>query len=273
MRASFGESLPRLEDKHFLIGRGCYLDDVQIARCCTGVSLRSPHPHADIKSIDTADVLAVITGADIEAAGLGKIQIVASLNNWDGSPQAQPPRPLLATDRTRFTGEAVALVVAESVAVARDAAEAVFVDYEPLYACTTMTTAAAQDATQIWSEAPGNVCLDWEIGDEPGTAQAFENADHIVELALASNRVPPTPMEPRGCIGQFDRGHAAYTLHVSSQGPHDLQQQMAKEVLKIPADSLRVITPDVGGGLSAVKSSCIRSMAPFSGQPNSQDGL
>lgn len=238
MRASFGESLPRLEDKHFLIGRGCYLDDVQIARCCTGVSLRSPHPHADIKSIDTADVLAVITGADIEAAGLGKIQIVASLNNWDGSPQAQPPRPLLATDRTRFTGEAVALVVAE----------AVFVDYEPLYACTTMTTAAAQDATQIWSEAPGNVCLDWEIGDEPGTAQAFENADHIVELALASNRVTPTPMEPRGCIGQFDRGHAAYTLHVSSQGPHDLQKQMAKEVLKIPADSLRVITPDVGGG-------------------------
>ncbi len=145
-------------------------------------------------------------------------------------------------------GDPVALVVADSMNAARDGVEAVRVDYAELPVCASIKQALAPDAAAIWPDVGNNLCLDWETGDPCGVQEAFDRAAHVVELDLGSNRVVPTPMEPRGCIGQYDEGREMYTLHVSSQGPHSIRDQLARDVLKVPQDALRVITPDVGGG-------------------------
>lgn len=254
MAADVGQSLLRREDRRFLTGQGCYLDDLPLARGCVGVFVRSPHAHAKINSLETSvaleisGVLAVVTGADLVAAGMGSMPSMQPLNNLDGSQQAAPLHLPLTVDRVRYVGDPVALVVAETLSAAREGAEAVWVDYDALEPCASMEGALDGDIPPIWPDVGTNICLDWATGDEEATRNAFEAAAHVVELELGSNRIVPSPLEPRGCVGQYDPGHETYTLHVSSQGPHRVREQLARDVLKVPLDALRVITPDVGGG-------------------------
>lgn len=254
MAADVGQSLLRREDRRFLTGKGCYLNDVTLARECVGIFVRSPYAHAQINSIQSADalevpgVLAVVTGADLVSAGVGSMPSMQPLEGLDGRLQAAPQHLPLTVDRVRYVGDPVALVVAESLAAARDAAEAVWVDYDGLPVCASIDDALDDAAAPIWPEVGHNLCLDWACGDEAATQRAFEGAAHVVELELGNNRVVPSPLEPRGCIGQYDPGRELYTLHVSSQGPHRIRDQLARDVLKVPTDALRVVTPDVGGG-------------------------
>jgi len=249
-----GQPIRRVEDRRFLTGHGHYLDDIVRPRQAVAVMLRSPHAHARIRAIDVGDaavapgVLAVFTGADLAQAGIGTIPCMTGLVNRDGSPIAMPPRPALVRDRVRHVGDTVAMVVAETVAEARDAAERIVVEYEPLPAA--VETAGALDPGQpaVWDEHSGNLCFDWEVGDEAAFRRAAAAARHRVSLTLVNNRVVANSMEPRGAIGEYDPGEDSYTLWSSTQGSHFIRNLLAEHVFHIPENRIRVVTPDVGGG-------------------------
>ncbi len=251
---SVGQSVRRVEDQRFLTGHGRYIDDIDLPHQLYAYVLRSPHAHARLRGIDTAaaeaapGVAVVVTGAELAAEGLGGIAFVEDLTNRDGSPIAAPPRPVLAVGKVRHVGDGVALVVAETLAQARDAAELIAVDYDPLPAVTEAAAALAPGAPQIWDEAPGNLCLDWEKGDARAVEAAFRKADHVCRLSLVNNRVIVASLEPRGALGAYDAGTGRYTLYTSSQGSHQVRNSLADKVLKVPRERVRVVTPDVGGG-------------------------
>ncbi len=247
----------RTEDKRFITGKGRYVDDVKMAGTAIAYALRSPYAHAKILSIDTESakampgVLDIIVGAELEAAGIGHLGSAfppALLKNRDGSPRVDGDRALLTVDRVRYVGEPVAFVIAESLNQAKDAAEQIFVDYEELPAAGLIDEALAPDAPQIWPQAPGNIALDWEQGDAAATAAAFARAAHVTKIDLINNRVVVNSMEPRGALGTYDDATGQYELYVTSQGSHPVADTIAKRILRIPPDRLRVITPDVGGG-------------------------
>ena len=251
-RFGIGHAVRRSEDERFLTGHGEYTGDIDLPNQTRAFFLRSPHAHADILSIDTAaavaldGVLAVYTGADVAAAGLGGLPCLEPITNSDGSPMVLPPRPLLAQGRVRHVGESVAMVIAESLAVARDAAEQIVVNYEPLPAVVETGRAAAPGAPLVHDMAPGNVAFRWHLGDEEATADAFERAAHVTALDLVNNRLISNPMEPRNAIAEFEDGR--YTLTCTNQGGHHLKNTLSEHVLGVPADDVRVVTPDVGGG-------------------------
>jgi len=254
-RFGIGQPLTRGEDARFLTGRGCYAADLEFPEAAAALVLRAPCAHARIRGIDTVgalampQVLGIFTAADLDAEGIGDIPCKTSITQRDGSPVVRHDRPLLARGHVRHAGEPVALIVAETLDAARDAAEQIRVDYE-LLPVVTGTAAAARDAApQIWPDAPRNTAFRWELGDATATAQAFDAAARRVSLPLVNNRVVPAPMEPRGAIGVYHDG--CYTLHTPSQGVHYLRDTLAADVLKIPPASLRVVTPDVGGGFGA----------------------
>jgi len=244
----------RLEDARLLKGAGRYLDDLALARQSYAFFLRSPHAHADIKSIDVAaardmpGVLGVFTGDDLANAGIGNVPCMAPLKNRDGTSFVPPPRPALARGRVRFAGEAVAVVVAERLEDARDAAEAIVVDYAPLPAVGDIAAAIAPGAPQVWPAAPGNIAFDWTIGDEAKTKAAFAKAARTVEIDIVNNRLIPNSLEPRGAIADYARGEDRLTLHCSTQGSFGMRRVLANEIFKIPESQLRVVTGDVGGG-------------------------
>ena len=246
----FGVSQPvlRKEDRRFLTGHGRYVDDIAPANAGHAVFLRSPHAHADILSIDARaareapGVIGVLTGADLDA------QIENALDgslvkNRDGSNGAAPRRPALAVDRVRFVGEAVAIVVAETPAAARDAAEMIEVNYRELPSVTD--TAGAMDGPEIHPEAPKNVAFDWVFGDEAKVKAAFDRATHVVELPLVNNKVICVAMEPRGILAEWDGNR----LHVASngQGVWGLKGALAGK-LGLKPEQVRVTNPDTGGG-------------------------
>ncbi len=250
-----GQGPRRVEDRRFLTGAGRYTDDIVLDGQAWGVVVRSAHAHGLIASIDTDDaltmpgVLGVFTAADIEAAGLGGLPTQVKVKNRDGTTMMPPHRPVLARERVRFVGEPVAFVVAETLNQARDAAEAVLVDIDPLDPVADIESALAAGAPDLHAgECPGNILFDWETGDPEGTSAAFAEAAHVVSLDLINSRVAPTPMEPRGAIGRFDADAERYELFTGSQGSHTLRGWLARHVLKIPEDRLRVVSPDVGGG-------------------------
>ncbi|MGH6954057.1 MAG: xanthine dehydrogenase family protein molybdopterin-binding subunit, partial [Alphaproteobacteria bacterium] len=253
-RFGVGQPVRRLEDRRFLTGAGRYIDDLVLPRQAHAVFVRSPRAHADIRRIDLAaagrapGVLAVFTGRDLEADGIGPLPCIVSIRGRDGTEQHTPPRPALATDRVRYVGEPVAAVVAESLAEARDAAELVTVEYRDRPAVVDLPAAVEPGAPRIWDRAPGNVALDWAIGDSRATERAFARATHVVRLELASNRLAVNPIETRGAIGDYDPGRDRYTLHIPSQGSHRVRTKLAHDVFRVPESNLRVITPDVGGG-------------------------
>jgi carbon-monoxide dehydrogenase large subunit len=249
-----GQPVRRVEDRRFITGRGAYLDDLSQPRQVWAYLLRSPHAHAGIRGIDTAaalsapSVLAVYTGEDLARDGIGTIPCLSALNNRDGSPCVMPPHPAIARDRVRHVGDTVALVVAESLAAARDAAESVAVDYEPLSAAVDTGRALEAGQPEVWDAAPGNLCFDWEVGDGAAVERAIAGARHRIVLELVNNRVVVNSMEPRGAIGEYDPGEDSYTLWSSTQGSHFVRNLLAESILKVPENRIRVVTRDVGGG-------------------------
>src|SRR5712671_778993 len=262
MKFGIGQPVRRREDVRLVTGRGCYLDDIQIDRAAFAHFVRSPHAHAVIRAIDassargSAGVIGVLTAADLPATGF--VPVRGAFKNRDGSAMRQSPKMLLPADKVRFAGEAVAMVVAETAALAKDAAELVSVDYEPLRAAGTLETAA--DAPPVWDDAPGNLVFDWADGDEAACVAAFAAAARTVSVELVQNRVVPNPMEPRGGIGLYDAASDRYTLYTPTQGSSGIRDKLAGPVLKIPPEKLRVITPDVGGGFG-LKNSVVPELA------------
>ena len=258
-RGWIGRSVLRKEDHRFLTGRGRFTDDLAEPRAAQALMVRSPHPHARILDVDVAQartmdgVLAVLTGRDVE----GKIAPVPTLArtapfarlNRDGSPMPDPCQPALAAARVRYAGEPVAMVVAETAAAAQEAAEAIAVEYEPLPAVIAYEQARAPDAP-VWDEIPGNVTLDREQGDREATAAAFAAAAHVVELAVANNRVTPVFLEPRSAIASYDAGTGVYALTLGCQTAHGMRGLLAV-MLGIAPERLHVVVPDMGGGFGA----------------------
>jgi carbon-monoxide dehydrogenase large subunit len=252
--AKFGLSQPlrRVEDPRLLKGQGQYTDDIAMPGQAHGVVLRSPHAHARIVSVSAADalalpgVLAVITGADMREAGLGEVPCVIPLKNRDGSPRAETPRLALAIDAVRHVGDPVAFIVAETPQQARDAAEAVMVDYDVLPAATDLATAHEAGAPTVWPGVANNIAFDWEAGDRARTDAAFARAAHTVRLTVVNNRVVVASMEARAAVAAWAGSHL--TLHTNTQGSWLVRNLMAKAVFRIDPAQVRVITPDVGGG-------------------------
>ena len=257
MKFGIGQSAPRFEDRRLLRGEGRYTDDIDLpgqARACV---LRSPHAHARILSIDTAEaacapgVLGVFTAADLAADGVGTLpNLIGSspLTRPDGSPVYAPPRPALAEGKVAFVGDPVALVVAENETQARDAAEQVSVDYEPRPGIASLAAARAPEAPVLWDECPDNVCFRVRVGDHERVARALAGAARVVRSRLEISRVCPAPMEPRAAIGCFDAFERRYVLYEGSQAPHAIRRSLARDVFRVPETRVRVVSPDLGGG-------------------------
>jgi carbon-monoxide dehydrogenase large subunit len=244
------QSVRRVEDPRLLRGQGRYTDDISLPNQAIGYVLRSPHAHAKLKSIDTAaargmpGVLGIYTGADLAAAGLGDLPCQIPMKNRDGSDRAEAPRMALATDTVRHVGDPVAFVVAESFAAAKDAAEAVLVDYDILPSATDLAT--AEKGPPVWPAAPNNVVFDWEVGDKAKADALFKSAAHVSRLTVVNNRIVVASMEARAATASFEGGRT--TLYTNTQGSWLVRGLLAGKVFKRPEDAFRVITPDVGGG-------------------------
>src|SRR6266446_8689144 len=251
-RFAIGQPVPRSEDPVLLRGEGHYADDVSLPGQAYAVMVRSGHAHGVIHDIDTAaargmpGVLAVYTAAELAAGGVGPLEPRQVLKNRDGTPMLTPTRHALATDKVRYVGEAVAAVIAESVAAAKDAAEAVEVDIAPLPAVTEPGPAAAPGAPILYDDVPRNVGLDFHYGDSGKVAAAFAAAAHVTRLTLRSNRIVVNAMEPRSAIAHYDPARTHWTLHVGSQGVFGFRNYIA-DVLGVGRDKVRVLTDRVGG--------------------------
>jgi carbon-monoxide dehydrogenase large subunit len=252
-----GAAVRRKEDYRFITGTGRYTDDINRPRQLYAWIVRSPLPHARIRGIDSKaaeavrGVIAVFTGRDMAADGVGGLPCGWGITQKDGSQMAEPVHAPLAREFVRCIGDQVAVVLAVSRSIARDAAELVDVDYEELPAVTDLASAAASDAPQVWPEAPGNVCFDWEIGDAAAVDDAFAAAAHVVDIDIVNTRLIPNAIEPRAAIGDYDSGKDEYTLYTTSQNPHVIRLLMGAYVLNIPEHKLRVVAPDVGGGFGS----------------------
>jgi carbon-monoxide dehydrogenase large subunit len=252
-----GASVKRREDLRFLSGRGNYTDDINRPGQVHAVIVRSPHPHARITAIDTAaaksapGVVAVFTGEDLAAENIGGLPCGWQVKNKDGSPMAEPPHPVLAIGKVRHVGDPVAVVIAETKAQARDAAELVSVSYDVLPAVATVEAALKPSAALVHDDVTGNVCYDWHIGDKDATEAAFAAAHKVARLELVNNRLIPNAMEPRAAVGEYDPMSGEYTLYTTSQNPHVIRLLMGAFVLHIPEHKLRIVAPDVGGGFGS----------------------
>jgi aerobic carbon-monoxide dehydrogenase large subunit len=257
--AGIGWPVARKEDARLLTGQGRFSDDVNLAGQTYAVMVRSPHAHARIRAIDAAaalampGVIAVLTGADAIADGLKPIPhrpIIGppdiALGRRDASDKFLSPHSVLPHDKVRFVGEAVAMVVADSIDAAKDAAERVRVDFEPLPSVTDTLAAAAADAPRLWDDARSNVCLDAEVGDAAATASAFARAAHVVELETWVQRVTGVPLEPRAAIGHYDTATDRTTLYAGSGGVVRQKHELAS-ILDVPMERVRVVSGDVGG--------------------------
>jgi carbon-monoxide dehydrogenase large subunit len=247
------QPVTRTEDPRLLRGGGVYTDDRNLEGQAYAVFVRSPVAHGDLKAINidaakaAPGVLAVYTHADIEAAGFGTLPNNLPLKSRDGSPLIKPPRPILATGRVRNVGEPVVGVIAETLAQARDAAELVELDIVVLPANTDMDAAVAEGALQLHEDAPGNVCVDFQMGDAEATAAAFEAAAHVTSLRLENNQVFVSAMEPRAFIGDFDAAADRYIVYTGCQGVFGMRNILANQILKCEPEKVRVITGEVGG--------------------------
>ena len=248
MKFGIGQPVRRVEDSRFVTGQGKYTDDLRFDRQTFAVFVRSPHAHARINGVDVSEakampgVVGIVTAADVTAAGAKNMPCMAPVPNRDGTPAIMTPKPLLADSKVTFIGEAIAMVIAETLAQAKDAAEKVAVDYDPLDAVGTL--AAAHDGPQIW-DGKNNLCFDWAVGKEDEVAAIFAKAAHTASIDVVQNRVSANPMETRNAIGLFEGGR--YTLYSGNQGSGNLRGAL-NAVLGTTDENLRVISPDVGGG-------------------------
>jgi carbon-monoxide dehydrogenase large subunit len=255
MSEGIGASVQRKEDKKFLTGKGRYTDDINRAGQVYAHFVRSDVAHANIKSIDTkaasaaSGVVAVYTGEDVAADGIGGPICGWVVPNRDGSATHEPPHPLLAQGKVRFVGDAVAVVIAESVEQAKSASELVEVDYEELPAVANLETASS--GAEIHEGMAENRYFDWELGDEAETDKALKSAAKVVKLTVRNNRLIPNAMEPRCALAEYDDLADSYTLHTTSQNPHLTRLVLAAFMFQIPESKLRVVAPDVGGGFGS----------------------
>src|SRR5438132_4732930 len=251
-RFAIGQPVPRSEDPVLLRGEGHYADDVGLPGQAYAVMVRSGYAHGVIRNIHTAaarampGVLGVYTAEDLAAAGIGPLPPRQVMSNRDGTPMLSPVRHALATDKVRHVGEAVAAVVGETLAQAKDAAEAVEVEIEPLPAVTTPGAAAAPGAPPLYDDVPGNVGLDFHFGDSEKVASAFAGAAYVTRLQLRNNRIVVNALEPRSAVAEYDAGRQHWTLHVGCQGVFGFRNYIAG-VLGVGRDQLRVLTDRVGG--------------------------
>ena len=252
-----GESVLRKEDVRFLTGAGQYTDDIQLNNLVHAFFVRSPHAHAIIKSIDKTAALAapgvikIYDGHDVAEDKIGGLPCGWLITGTDGEPMKEPPHPILANGKVRYVGDHVAMVIAETLEQARDAAELVAVDYEVLSATADVRDAKVSGAPTIHDEAPDNHCYNWSIGDKAQVDAAFEQAAHITKIDLVNNRLVPNAMEPRAAIGCYNRASDEYTLYVANQNPHVERLLLTAYVLGLPEHKVRVIAPDVGGGFGS----------------------
>jgi len=252
-----GARIARKEDYRFLTGAGQYTDDVELPRQSYAAFVRSPHAHAKIKSIrkDAAlkapGVLAVYTGEDLAAAKVGGLPCGWLITDVNGQPMKEPPHPCLAQGKARYVGDHVAIVVAETAEQARDAADLVQVDYEPLPAVVDASKARAKGAPQLHDNAPDNTCYVWALGDKAAVDGAFAKAAHVTRLELINNRLVPNAIEPRAANGSYSRAEDSYTLYVANQNPHVERLLMTAFVLGLPEHKVRVVAGDVGGGFGS----------------------
>jgi len=252
----FGMAQPvrRIEDPRLLIGDGRYTDDISLPGETFGVVLRSPHAAAHILSVDTSaakampGVLAVITGADLQADGIGGLPCAIPLNNRDGSKRADVSHPVLAIQQVRHVGDPVVFIVAETHQAGRDALEAVMVDYDLLPSVTDLGAAMDAGQPQVWDSVPSNRCFDWETGDKARTDELFGQAAHVTRLTVVNNRVVVASMEARAAVAEYDPASERWTLHTNTQGGWSIKGMLASAVFNVPEERFRVITPDVGGG-------------------------
>jgi carbon-monoxide dehydrogenase large subunit len=258
MSGSTPESLLRLEDERLLRGAGCFTADIRLEGELRMYVVRSPHACAKIVSIDATEalrspgVVAVLTGHDYLADGWGHPtsrhkDFLGSRRNRDGSEFFAPPNVVLPTERVRHVGDAVAIVIATSLNEAKDAADFVQVDYEPLPHVTSANDALKPGAPAVWDERPDNLCADFATGNESAVAEAFVRAAHVVDIDVESPRVTAAPIEPRAAIGECAPRDGRMTLYVTSQGADRLRRVIAEDVLRIDPLELRVVTRDVGG--------------------------
>ena len=248
-----GQPVPRIEDPRFITGRGRYVDDFDLPQQCHGVAVMSPHAHARIKRIDAEKakaapgVLGVLTGADAAADKLGGF--APPMPEDMGGPKGfRTVRAILEGGKVRTVGDRVAFVVAETATQARDAAELIEIDYEPLPAVVGVEDAIKPGAAAVWDDAPNNIAFTLMMGNKDATDAAFAKAAHVISLKLQNTRITANSIEPRAAIGQYHPDNDSYTLYSSTQNPHGTRSAIAGQVLKIPETKLRVISPDVGGG-------------------------
>src|ERR1700761_5802479 len=243
-----GQSVLRKEDDALIRGKGRYTDDFAPSQALHALVLRSVHAHAKF-TIDTtrartlAGVALILTGEDV-----GDLGDLPCLFNLEENPFTGPPYPILVKDEVRHVGDAVAFVVAETVDVARDAIEAIEVNWTPLPAVTGIRNAIKKDAPQIWAQHPGNVLFDVSIGDKKAAEAAFAKAHAVAEISIVNPRVVVNFMETRAVVCEYDAKRDHLTLTIGSQGSHRLRDILCQNVLKIPLEKMRVICPDVGGG-------------------------
>ncbi len=247
MKFGAGQSVKRVEDVRLLTGQGRFTDDLQRDGMLYGVTLRSPYGHAEIRSVDTSaaraipGVVAVYTYADI--ADYGPVPCLVPF-----SAPLETPRILLANDRVRFVGDAVAFVVAETREAARAGTEAIEVDYAELPVVASIDAALASGAPKIWPESKSNSLFDWAVGDADANKAALAASAHVTRLRIVQNRVAPTSMEVRAALGEYDADTGVFTLSTGSQGVAGMRQMLAGPILKVEMDKVRIVTGDVGGG-------------------------
>src|SRR5277367_4900332 len=258
---AIGEPVRREEDLRLLQGRGRYVDDAGRAGDARGYMLRSPYAHARILAIDIGrartapGVLAVLTGEDLKGRGLGTLMPGVPRRRRDGTPAFVCPQPLLAQGRVRYVGDPVAFVVADTLNQAKDAAELIEIDYEPLPAVVTAAAALAPGAPAVWDENPGNEAFCHEVGSKEAVDAAFARADRIVRDEIRINRVTANSMEPRGCIGEYDRALDRYTIRCTIQSVHATRAALADRIFKMPQHQFRVVCDNMGGGFG-MKGGC-----------------
>jgi carbon-monoxide dehydrogenase large subunit len=257
MTSVIGKSVKRVEDKRFLTGKGKYVDDMILPEMTHACILRSHLAHANILGVDTSvaaqapGVVAVFTGDDIAESGVGGVPCGWQVDFKNGDTMKEPPHPLLVADKVRFMGDAVAIVIAETAAQAKDAVELIEVDYEELPAVVNGPDALKDGAPLIHQDVPNNTCYDWELGDKAAADQAIENAHHVTTLEFVNQRLIPNAIEPRSAIGHYDLANDKYTLYTTSQNPHVVRLLMSAFVLGLPEHKVRIVSPDVGGGFGS----------------------
>jgi carbon-monoxide dehydrogenase large subunit len=254
MKFGVGQPFRRVEDMRFITGTGRFTDDFRYEGELHAAVVRAPVAHGVLNSVDAGTardmdgVLAVYTADELAADGIGALPVIIVLDHVEGGPMPLPAHTLLASGKVRYLGEPIAFVVATSARVALEAAEAVALDIEDLPAVIEPASALAEDAPELFAEAPGNLALHWRLGDIDAADAALAASDRVVELALVNNRIVVASMEPRNAIGLYDTESEGFTLVTGSQGSHMIRDFMFEGVFGLPAAKLRVITPDVGGG-------------------------